>query len=105
MTLMRLIFADILYRFSAPIRRCPSHPSSIPILRHGTPMRTGKFIGACAVLIAFAATFSAQTRPNIIFIQADDLGYGDLSCYGQWKFKTLNIDCLAAEGMRFTQYY
>jgi arylsulfatase A-like enzyme len=68
-------------------------------------MRTGTFIGACVVLIAFAATFSAQTRPNIIFIQADDLGYGDLSCYGQRKFKTPNIDRLAAEGLRFTQYY
>jgi arylsulfatase A-like enzyme len=68
-------------------------------------MRTGTFIGACIVLIAFAATFSAQTRPNIIFIQADDLGYGDLSCYGQRKFRTPNIDRLAAEGMRFTQYY
>jgi len=68
-------------------------------------MRTGTLIGACAVLIAFAATFSAQSRPNIIFIQADDLGYGDLSCYGQRKFKTPNIDRLAAEGLRFTQYY
>jgi arylsulfatase A-like enzyme len=68
-------------------------------------MRIGTFIGACIVLIAFTATFSAQTRPNIIFIQADDLGYGDLSCYGQRKFKTPNIDRLAAEGMRFTQYY
>src|SRR5215813_7052865 len=105
MTLMRLIFADILFVLSAPIHRYPCHPRSIPILRHGTTMRTGTYIGACVVLIAFAATFSAQTRPNIIFIQADDLGYGDLSCYGQRKFKTPNIDRLAAEGLRFTQYY
>ncbi|MBX2877963.1 MAG: arylsulfatase [Saprospiraceae bacterium] len=42
---------------------------------------------------------------NIIYILADDLGYGDLSCYGQQKFKTPNIDRLAAEGMRFTQHY
>jgi len=56
--------------------------------------------------VAFALNpATAQTRPNIIFIQADDLGYGDLSCYGQRKFKTPNIDRLAAEGMRFTQYY
>ena len=68
-------------------------------------MRAGTFVFACIFLIAFAATFSAQTRPNIILIQADDLGYGDLSCYGQRKFKTPNIDRLAAEGMRFTQYY
>jgi arylsulfatase A-like enzyme len=43
--------------------------------------------------------------PNIIFILADDLGYGDLGCYGQTKIKTPNIDRLAAEGMRFTQFY
>jgi len=44
-------------------------------------------------------------RPSIIFILADDLGYGDLGCYGQKKIKTPNIDRLAAEGMRFTQAY
>lgn len=43
--------------------------------------------------------------PNIVFILADDLGYGDLGCYGQTKIKTPNIDKLAAEGMRFTQHY
>lgn len=44
-------------------------------------------------------------RPSIIFILADDLGYGDLGCYGQTKIKTPNIDNLAAEGMRFTSFY
>ena len=69
-------------------------------------MRTGTFIFTCVVLVAFAFNLTtAQTRPNIIFIQADDLGYGDLSCYGQRKFRTPNINRLAAEGMRFTQYY
>ena len=43
--------------------------------------------------------------PNIIYILADDLGYGDLSCYGQQKFTTPNIDRLAAGGMTFTQHY
>ena len=50
----------------------------------------------------------AQPRsgpPNIILIQADDLGYGDLSAYGQGKFSTPGIDRLAAEGIRFTNYY
>jgi arylsulfatase A-like enzyme len=46
-----------------------------------------------------------NTPPNIIYILADDLGYGDLSCYGQKKFKTPNIDKLASQGMLFTQHY
>jgi arylsulfatase A-like enzyme len=45
------------------------------------------------------------TKPNIIFILADDLGYGDLGCYGQTEIKTPNLDKLAAEGMRFTDFY
>lgn len=45
------------------------------------------------------------SRPNIIYILADDLGYGDLSCYGQKKFSTPNIDRLAAEGIKFTNHY
>lgn len=44
-------------------------------------------------------------RPNIVFILADDLGYGDLGCYGQTKIRTPHIDRLAAEGLRFTQHY
>ena len=47
-----------------------------------------------------------QTQaPNIIYILADDLGYGELGAYGQEKIKTPNLDRLAAEGMRFTQHY
>jgi arylsulfatase A len=46
-----------------------------------------------------------KLRPNIIYIMADDLGYGDLSCYGQEKFSTPNIDRLAKKGMLFTQHY
>ncbi len=44
-------------------------------------------------------------RPSIILIVADGLGYGDLSCYGQTKFQTPNLDRLATEGIRFTGYY
>lgn len=44
-------------------------------------------------------------KPNIIYILADDLGYGDLSCFGQTHFQTPNIDQMASEGMRFTQFY
>lgn len=52
-----------------------------------------------------AATTAMPRRANIILIQADGLGYGDLSCYGQTKFSTPNLDKLAAEGVRFTNYY
>lgn len=44
-------------------------------------------------------------KPNVIFILADDLGYADLSCLGQSKFSTPNIDRLASQGMMFTQHY
>ena len=52
-----------------------------------------------------AQTQLAEQKPNIVFILADDLGYGDLSCYGQTHFITTNIDKLASEGMLFTQHY
>ena len=52
-----------------------------------------------------AAEPTAGEKPNIIFIMADDLGYGDLGCYGQKEIKTPRIDRLASEGMRFTDFY
>jgi arylsulfatase A len=54
---------------------------------------------------ASSAQPAAPRPPNIIYILADDLGYGDLSCYGQQRYKTPHIDRLAAEGMRFRQHY
>jgi len=64
-------------------------------------------------ICCFPSTSSAQRskksaagrRPNIIYIYADDLGYGDLGCYGQQKIETPNIDRLASNGLRFTQHY
>lgn len=47
----------------------------------------------------------AASKPNILFILADDLGFGDLGCYGQTRIQTPNIDRLASEGMRFTSAY
>ena len=45
------------------------------------------------------------TQPNIVLILADDLGYGDLSCYGSKRINTPNIDKMAGEGLKFTQFY
>lgn len=69
-----------------------------------------------AVLSVFSWTTGATDRntgvsgrssrkPNVVFILADDLGYGDLGCYGQTKIRTPHLDRLAAEGIRFTQCY
>jgi len=56
-------------------------------------------IAACA---CFAEYSAAQPMPNIVLINADDLGYGDLGCYGATHVRTPNIDRLAREGRRFT---
>jgi arylsulfatase A len=61
--------------------------------------------GLAAALASDVLGRQAAPRPNIILIQADDLGYGDLSAYGQRRFQTPNLDRLAAEGIRFTHYY
>lgn len=57
-------------------------------------------------VFGFGTTFALATdSPNVIYILADDLGYGDLSCYGQEKLTTPHIDRLASEGMQFTNHY
>ena len=54
---------------------------------------------------AWIFTAAELPKPNILFILADDLGIGDLSCYGQKRFRTPNLDRLAAAGCRFTAVY
>lgn len=73
--------------------------------------KTGKMVFGCAAGLG-AAQFHGCTkrkrsgwRSNIIFILADDLGYGELGCYGQVKIKTPNLDRMAHQGMRFTDHY
>ena len=64
------------------------------------------FIGSALLLPALS--IHAQQRnaqPNILFILCDDMGYGDLACYGQPFIRTPHIDAMANEGMRFTQAY
>ena len=69
-------------------------------------LKTAGFAAAALALPQFDfAKNRAYRNPNIIFILADDLGYGELGCYGQEKIRTPNIDQLAAQGMRFTQHY
>src|SRR5580692_8131949 len=48
---------------------------------------------------------AASEHPNIVIILADDLGYGDLGCYGHPSIRTPNLDRMAGEGMRFTDFY
>ena len=57
------------------------------------------------VIVLLAAPASASDKPNILLIYADDLGYGDVSCYGATEVRTPNIDRLAREGLRFTDGY
>lgn len=60
------------------------------------------FVGLLVAALPLAA---GERKPNIIFILADDLGWGDLGCYGQKTIKTPNLDRMAKEGIRFTQVY
>ncbi len=58
----------------------------------------------CVILLLLAGSALAADRPNVIVILADDLGYGGLSCYGQTRYATPNLDRLAAEGARLTHF-
>ena len=62
-------------------------------------------VAANAASPSTEGTEEQQRRPNIIFIMCDDMGYGDLGCYGQQRIETPNLDRMAQEGMRFTQAY
>src|SRR5262245_50507110 len=60
---------------------------------------------AVCLIVFLPSLVRAEDRPNFIFILADDLGWGDLGCYGHQLTKTPNLDRLAAQGTLFTQFY
>jgi arylsulfatase A len=62
-------------------------------------------LGLFFTLVFSLVSYLQAQKPNIMLIFADDLGYGDLSCYGQKNFNTPNLDALAAGGIRFTDFY
>jgi uncharacterized sulfatase len=79
-------------------------------------MNRNAFLGKCvwrllvaACLLSFSQSastvFAERRQPNVILILADDLGYGDLGCFGQQTLKTPRLDAMARQGMRFTQFY
>ncbi|MBI5689841.1 MAG: arylsulfatase [Verrucomicrobia bacterium] len=73
-------------------------------------MNPARLLPWLASLVVTVPVFSAEkaaaaVRPNLIFILADDLGYGELGSYGQKRIKTPHLDRMAAEGMRFPQFY
>lgn len=75
------------------------------VLLQSSPTARAESLSAIFTNVAPAVTTAIPRRANIILIVADSLGYGDLSCYGQTKFQTPNLDKLAAGGIRFTNYY
>jgi len=81
--------------------------SSMPLTRREFLRAAALCAAANAVPSRLSASqnWNRKQRPNVVLILADDLGYGDLGCYGQSKIRTPNIDRLASEGIRFTQAY
>ncbi|MGL4630364.1 MAG: arylsulfatase [Leadbetterella sp.] len=67
--------------------------------------KKGKLVALLFVLLGHLPIIAQSSKPNIIYILADDLGWAELGCYGQKKIKTPHLDKLAAQGVRFTHFY
>ena len=68
-------------------------------------MKLSLFVSLVMLAAGVSVNAADEAKPNFVYILMDDAGYGDLSCYGQEKFETPNIDALAAAGMKFTDHY
>ncbi|MBI3864435.1 MAG: sulfatase-like hydrolase/transferase [Planctomycetia bacterium] len=88
------LVAELTRKLADHLRRTARQPDLLP--------QTGDVL---ALLDQAVKPRDVRAKPNIVFILADDLGYGDLGCYGQRRIRTPHIDALAAGGMRFTQCY
>ncbi len=64
-----------------------------------------RFMGVCGVVVSALGVPAEGRSPNVVMIMADDLGYGDLGCYGHPKIKTSVLDKLAKDGIRLTSFY
>jgi len=91
-------------RFHRPAQH---HYVSLPARLHGIAALgiLASLLSVCVALESGGAEPPRDRPPNIIYIMADDLGYGDLGCYGQQRIKTPSLDRMAAEGLRFTDHY
>ena len=76
-----------------------------PPLRFSIFTMRNCYLFAACLLIHWSTQAFCADRPNLIWIMADDLGYGDLGCFGQKVIKTPNLDQMARDGMRFTHFY
>ncbi len=81
-----------------------SPPSGAP-LEFDFTMKPLRLLAGLLALLAIVSLRAFAAPPNIVIIYADDLGYGDLGCYGHPTIRTPNLDRMAAEGMRFTEFY